>query len=247
MRIAVAGDWHGHTAWARRVVRECAEIGGVSLILQLGDFGVWPGRQGKRYLDQMEEVCAQYGVEVWFVDGNHEDFSQLLSKPKDELGRGVVRPHLLHLPRGYRWTWDGRTWLALGGAASIDKALRHEGRDWWPEEELTREQAQAALEAGPADVMVCHDYPAKVKPQFGPRPAAWAVEDVLRSEAHSRLVQEVVDAVRPGYVLHGHLHRAYQRVVDMGWGEVEVTCIDCDGSNLNWAYLDTQTMAWEVP
>jgi hypothetical protein len=246
MRVAVAGDWHGHTWWAIKLI-QAARADGVTQILQLGDFGVWPGPTGKRYLDRLQKTCEEEGVEVWFVDGNHEDFVQLLAKPKDELGRGIVRPNLLHLPRGHRWKWGDRSWLALGGAASIDKAVRTEGKDWWPEEELTRAQADAAIASGPADVMVCHDYPAKVVHSFGPRPKSWALEDVARSERHSQLIQEVVDAVRPGYFLHGHLHRLYQRQTDMGWGSVEVTGLDCDGTPGNWVYLDVETMAWTRP
>ena len=60
----------------------------------------------------------------------------------------------LTLLREYRWTWHGRTWLALGGGVSLDKAGRAKGRDWWPQEEITDDQERAVIDAGHANVMV---------------------------------------------------------------------------------------------
>jgi hypothetical protein len=50
-RIAVAGDWHGNTAWAVRAVRRMAALlprDGPRVIVHLGDFGIWPGPEGPR-------------------------------------------------------------------------------------------------------------------------------------------------------------------------------------------------------
>lgn len=45
--------------------------------------------------------------------------------------------------------------------------------------------------------------------------------------------------------MHGHLHMAYQRVCDLGYGPVEVTGLDCDeGKGPNWLLLDVKTMRW---
>ena len=84
-------------------------------------------------------------------------------------GRVPVRPGIFHLPRGHRWAWHGRRWLACGGGVSLDKACRREGSDWWPQEEITDEQERALVGGGVADVMVCHDCPAVVDHSF-PRP-----------------------------------------------------------------------------
>src|ERR1035438_5479588 len=90
-RIIVAGDWHGNEEWALSVIRRIPSLlAGESqrLILHLGDFGIWPDKSGQLYLDRVSEALARAGAELWFVDGNHEDFDQL-----DQLDRkpGVVR------------------------------------------------------------------------------------------------------------------------------------------------------------
>jgi hypothetical protein len=56
-RILVAGDWHGDQAWALNVIKRVPELltaERTRLVLQLGDFGIWAGQDGQRYLaDQL--------------------------------------------------------------------------------------------------------------------------------------------------------------------------------------------------
>lgn len=162
VRIGVAGDWHGNTAWATRAVRKMTALlpaDGPRLIVHLGDFGIWPGPGGQEYLARLDAALAEAGAELSFVDGNHEDFTQLARLQPGPDGRAQVTERIFHLPRGHRWRWHGRDWLALGGAVSLDRAGRTEGVDWWPEEEITLRQAGSVIDAGPADVMVTHECP----------------------------------------------------------------------------------------
>jgi calcineurin-like phosphoesterase family protein len=247
-RIGVAGDWHGNTAWATRAVRKMAGLlppSGLRVIVHLGDFGIWPGRDGHDYLTALTGALADADAELWFVDGNHEDFSQLARLQPGPDGRSPVTDRIWHLPRGYRWRWHGREWLALGGAVSVDRALRTAGVNWWPEEEITWRQAGAVIDAGHADVMVTHDCPAGVPHSFPPPPPSWSAADLRRSEAHHGLLREVVLAVEPRWLMHGHLHIGYQRRVDLGRGVIEITGMDRDGAeHSNWATLDVAGMHW---
>lgn len=249
-RVLVAGDWHGNRHWAVNVIRRVPQLlSGEQrpLILHLGDFGIWPGLEGKRYLSAVSTVLAEVGAELWFVDGNHEDFPQLARLARDTTrdGRVPVRPDIYHLPRGHRWQWHGRSWLACGGGVSIDRALRAEGRDWWPQEEITADQEAAIITGGRADVLVSHDCAAGVVHDFPGAPASWA-PDLARAQAHRDRLQRIVTAVRPAHLMHGHLHRAYQRSCDFGYGPVQVTGLAADGVLRNFAVLDTETMAWQL-
>ena len=79
-RIGVAADWHGNTAWATRAVRKMAALlpaDGPRVIVHLGDFGFWPGPRGREYLSRLDAALAAAGAELSFVDGNHEDFTEL--------------------------------------------------------------------------------------------------------------------------------------------------------------------------
>jgi len=46
--------------------------------------------------------------------------------------------------------------------------------------------------------------------------------------------------------MHGHLHRAYQRSYDFGYGPVEVTGLAADGSLRNFAVLDIESLSWQL-
>jgi hypothetical protein len=247
-RIGVAGDWHGNTAWAVRAVRRMAALlprDEPRIIVQLGDFGIWPGPEGRDYLDRLDAGLTAAGAQLWFVDGNHEDFAQLARLRPGPDGREPVTGRIWHLPRGHRWSWGGREWLALGGAVSLDRAGRTEGLDWWPEEEITRAQAAEVIAGGPADVMVTHDCPAGVEHAFDPPPSWWSPADLRRNDAHRELLRETVLAVRPDWLMHGHLHIGYHRRVDLGAGPIEITGLDRDGAEaMNWAILDVASMRW---
>lgn len=254
-RILVAGDWHGNTDWATHVIgqaedRLAGETGTVKVILHLGDFGIWPGAAGEEYLREVRQALVDADALLMFVDGNHEDFSQLARWHggfHPDRGTKWGWPRLFWLRRGHRWEWHGRTWLALGGGVSLDRAIRTEGVNWWPEEEISDEQEREVVAAGPADVMVTHDCPSGVMHTFPPPPSFWDLKDLARNDAHRERLQRIVDAVQPSHLLHGHLHRSYQRTCDFGYGPVEVTGLDYDeGDGANWAVLDTKTMTWEV-
>jgi hypothetical protein len=251
-RILVVGDWHGNEDWALSTIRRVPGVLGGEphrLVLQLGDFGVWPDEAGQAYLAHVSAAMAQVQAELWFIDGNHEDFPQLARLARAGTtpdGRVPVRPCLFHLPRGYRWTWHGRRWLACGGAVSLDRARRTEGLDWWPEEEISDAEEAAIIAGGHADVLISHDCPSGVAHAFG-RPPSWlAPEDLARADAHRRRLQRIVDAVQPTYVIHGHLHRAYQRNCDFGYGPVQVTGLDSDSRLRNFATLDVVAMTWHL-
>jgi hypothetical protein len=250
-RVLVAGDWHGNREWALNVIRRVPQLlrgEPKRVILQLGDFGIWPGADGRRYLGSLAAVLDLVKAELWFVDGNHEDFTQLSRIASDALqdGRVVVHRSIYHLPRGHRWQWHGRTWLACGGGVSLDKAARVEGRDWWPQEEITSGQHSAIIADGHADVMVCHDCPSAVAHTFSRPPSWWAPADLARNAAHRDRLQRIADAVRPAHLMHGHLHRAYQRTCDFGYGPVQVTGLAADGLLRNFAVLDVGSMTWKL-
>lgn len=250
-RILVAGDWHGNRYWALHVVQRVPQLLADErrrLILHLGDFGIWPDEDGRHYLTAVSAALGQFGAELWFIDGNHEDFSQLAQMADRALpdGRVPVQPHIYHLPRGHRWGWHGRSWLACGGGVSLDRAVRRHGHDWWPQEEITDEQEAAIIADGQADVMVCHDCPATVTHSFPPPPPDWSRADLARNDAHRARLQRIVDAVRPAHLAHGHLHRAYQRTCDFGHGAVQVTGLGADGSKRNFAVLDVTSMEWTL-
>ncbi|MFZ1382538.1 MAG: metallophosphoesterase family protein [Scrofimicrobium sp.] len=166
-----------------------------------------------------------------FIDGNHEDFGELKKLPNNSEGLGQVSDNVFYIPRGTVWQWRGTRFAGLGGAVSIDRQTRTPGRSWFPEEAITASDVANAKQAGTVDVLFTHDAPLPPVPKrsFGPTIDA----DCDQSIAY---VAEVVSALRPNLVIHGHYHLAY-----VNGDEVPGTLIvglDCDMGLARDNYVD---------
>lgn len=186
-------------------------------------------------------VTEKYDGEVWcvampsgrffaerngtvFLTGNC--FASLYELPIDPTtGLRPIRPHIFHLARGLRWRWHGKTWMALGGAHSVDRPMRKSGVSWWPQERLTEADVARAIRGGPVDVIVAHDAPDGY--EIPGLPGGFPPAELYQADLHRKLVGEVVDATRPAVFYHGHYHVRYtaQR------GETRVIGLAADGGS----------------
>jgi len=212
--VAIAGDWHGNTRWALGQIRNAHEHGATTIV-HVGDFGFWTDcDQTTAYLGELDELLTDYGMWLLWVDGNHEDHARLATLPVDPAtGLRPITARIHHLPRGFRWTWHGRDWMALGGAHSVDRAQRCEGVSWWPGEFLTPAEVEYACRDGNVDVMLCHDSPTRADVPVLRGPSSWPQYDLAASAQHRALIQHVVDTVRPAVLWHGHYHCRYDDVI----------------------------------
>lgn len=230
-RITFAGDWHMNTRWAVAAIRR-ARQNGADVVVHTGDFGY---AFAPRFLLPLSGVLEETGLELLFVDGNHEDHTWLSQIKRRSDGLGIVGSHIWHLPRGFRWNWDGVRFLALGGAHSVDRQARlQRNLMWHPEERISLPEAIAAGVGGPADVMVTHDCPAGVMlPGIDDRtgPVPFPAEEIATSQEHRELLRTVVDVVRPGVLFHGHYHLTHVQTVDLGW-PMHVVGLDMDGTSM---------------
>lgn len=204
MRIMFLGDMHGDTATALYAIRRARALG-VDRIIQLGDFGYWPHEtSGLRYLDAIDRELAHDFVELWFIDGNHENHDLLT---RDHADNPRVRPRIRWLRRGERFTAGGLKFVAAGGAASIDRHYRVEGDSWWAGEVVTDADADLILAGGPADVVISHDAPTFATYLDNPDVIAMLTPDVLEAVNRSREnLTRAVQGVGARLVIHGHWH-----------------------------------------
>lgn len=218
-RVLFAGDWHGNSSWAAQVVKSAAE-NGISLILHAGDFGVWPGKHGKRFLSRLDDICEEHGVDIAVTLGNHEDWGRLdtlWNNPKRSDEEGLLpldlgTRHIRILPRVYRFRLGSLDFLSMGGAGSVDLDVRTEGRDWWPTEMISEESVQQAIIGGPADVMICHETPdfpyaiPKVALLLQSNPLGFSQRGLSHSAKSRRRLTRAFEEVRPRVLVHGHMH-----------------------------------------
>jgi hypothetical protein len=206
--VLVAGDWHGNREWAARCFHKAADLR-CPVILQLGDFGVWPGR-ADAWLDHCDGLGRDTGVSLVWIDGNHEDHDALdvWKEKADPSGLVPMRDTVTWASRGARWSWSGVRFGALGGAVSADRFLRRAGVNWWPQEAPTQADADR-LGDGRLDVLVTHAAPARVP--FSPTRPLRLPGTILEDARQVRnVLDRAVERTRPRLVLHGHYHHRYR-------------------------------------
>ena len=145
--IFVTGDTHGTEDFYKLHVfaGEHPELTLDDFVIIAGDFGgIWSNQT----LVSDLRFYTQLPFTVLFVDGNHENFDLINTFPQEIWKGGKVhriRENILHLMRGQVFEIEGKTIFTFGGATSIDRAFRTEGRSWWPQEVPSFEELDEGL------------------------------------------------------------------------------------------------------
>jgi len=250
-RIAIAGDWHSSGVWAKTALallhRHAPDV---KTILHLGDFNLTTNEPWKSYRNNLIKAMATNGVaRILVTPGNHDHWGQLTQQFTQHPDSPYVLPktnQIAFLPRCYRFSIMGRSFLSFGGAASPDQEGRFEGKDWWPSEEPSPEDAADALAGGKADVMLTHEAVTggtrvvdeilrRTQGQgFGP-------EGLRASRRSQAVVTDLWQALAPPLLFHGHMHvRAEGSQRD---GRT-VYALAANNSAGNIGVLDLRTMTW---
>lgn len=144
--IFVTGDTHRSDLLYLRVFCDRhPELTKNDYVIIAGDFGgVWANETLERDLKQFSDLP----VTVLFVDGNHENFDLLNAYPVEMWHGGKIhkiKPDIIHLMRGQVFEIEGKTFFTFGGATSIDKDYRVEGKSWWQQELPTFEELDEGI------------------------------------------------------------------------------------------------------
>lgn len=129
--IYITGDTHGIAEEFLERFEQVPSPGDIVIIT--GDFGFIFGERQKKELD----ILKDQPFTIAFIDGNHENFSELCALPVEEWNGGSVHrvsENIVHLMRGELFELFGSTFFTFGGAYSIDKAFRTENVSWWKQE-----------------------------------------------------------------------------------------------------------------
>lgn len=213
-RILVAGDIHGDEGWFRELVAR-ARAADCQAIVQLGDLGYWPRiKHYSDFLDALPHALVEAEIDLFFIEGNHDDVDVLLDDDLTEAGvfRRVAE-RVFYIPRGTRWGWGGVRFLGVGGGYSLDRDLRRAGFDWFERETLSEAELAAILEpGGEVDILVSHDCPAAIARRLG-------FELTSAPLAHQCALDTIVDRLVIPLVLHGHLHQSHVTFERSGEGD----------------------------
>lgn len=240
MKVLLAGDQHGVLDDTITICDYAVQLG-AELIIVLGDFGyVWQAGESWDF-DQLTRELKDRGLKLWWLDGNHENFDAL----RDEYGIDVDKTFatlnnipmsetISYLPRGHTFVLDQMTFMAFGGAVSVDKRWRIEGESWWPQELITDEQVDAVSEL-PVDVLLTHDVHTLSPILYGELfKLDWKLDAL--SNYNRRQVDRVVEKVTPKAVFHGHYHKRYADKID----GVHIYGLNCGSRPSSVRVIDTE-------
>ena len=179
--IYITGDTHGEQNRILQI-EEQTGIGTGDCLIVCGDFG---------YLfdnDKSEELfldaLSLRPYTICFCDGNHENFPAIYSFPEENWNGGKIhriRKNIIHLMRGQVFDIEGSKFFTMGGAYSIDKYKRREGKEWWEQELPTNEEyressANLRKNENSVDYIITHTAPTEILRMMGYSPDAHDAE-----------------------------------------------------------------------
>jgi predicted phosphodiesterase len=149
-RIFITGDTHRNIDTKKLNTANFPEQKNLTkqdYLIICGDFGmVWDNSEEevllRKWLDKKNFTTL-------FVDGNHENFDLLKKCPVRQWKGGrvsYISKSIIHLKRGQIFNINGHTLFTMGGASSIDKYLRTEGKTWWKEELPSVDEINEAID-----------------------------------------------------------------------------------------------------
>lgn len=226
MKILLAGDTHGSIVNVQTLFKKASDEG-CKIILVLGDFGHFPHlSDGRAFLKAIRQLSRQYKIVLHWIKGNHDNHEALSSFTREtEIIQGCI-----YHPNMVPWTWGKYTFVAVGGAYSIDKNQRTPGVDWWPEEEISNADVYAC-DSIRADIIVSHDCPLSVDLSY-----YLNYKTDPNTHRNRQKLQAIVEVVKPKYLFHGHYH-----VRTSLKGETSKGKFDCIGLAANINSLKAQT------
>lgn len=259
MRLGLLGDTHFNFAWARYAIRKFHSQG-IDTVIQVGDLGIYPGESIGKSWNKINDLLVSLGMTFYVAPGNHEDYDRIARlRPVDD-GSGWLRfrSNILLAPRGHRNEFDGRSFVWLGGAGSVNKSILlaessvSRQKEWWPGEAISVEDVERTVAGGHADVMVAHEAPFGVRAIWEATAGnpqgfrSWDIE--YAQEIRERLTQ-AFHGVRPELLLHGHHHISVDEDADFEKFRSRIFGLSCDTCNYSLGELNTDTLEvvhWDI-
>lgn len=255
--ICFVGDTHGVRDRMEDVIAEAGRLR-ARVIIQVGDFGIWPEMRHSRpqtsgFERDVADMLERHGVGLLlFVDGNHE-WHPWLASLRTKRGRQsatvpVENTERVHwMPRGSRIKLFGLTFLFCGGAPSIDRDLRVHGQSWWPEEAITDEDVIKSGVPGKVDVLVAHDASELCE-------IPGITDDWEPGISSRRKVETIRAIVKPRWAFSGHYHKRITQDVSDGLSTTRWEILGCESNPISehMITLDVATLqdstdrAWAV-
>ena len=206
--IVFLGDHHGvwwELLWEleNKKIRDC-------YVVSVGDCGM--GFVDKKTelsrIQTLNEDFKSRNINFLGIRGNHDDPSYFTGDDRIQLSN-------FELIEDYSvYEHNSKLIQFIGGAISIDRKGRHEGKSYWSGEGLNfyKDKLQKV------DILVTHTAPSWCFPQqFNEMVYGWAAEDdsLLRELTKERAVMdEIFEVCKPTLHLYGHFHSSWTEEIN---------------------------------
>lgn len=212
--IYVTGDKHGDFSGVFAWVRENRSVSRDDILIVLGDAGLNYSKTKSDYIAK-ERVSREVPCRLIMVHGNHEERPENCDgyslKYVDDLGCECwvqdEFPNLL-FPKDGVMTINGKKFLVLGGAYSVDKFLRLTyGWPWFPSEQMPAETKDYIRELVKTehnfDYVLSHTAPMKYEPKHL---FLKNLNQKMIDKTMEAFLDEIEGQISYGFWLFGHYH-----------------------------------------
>lgn len=147
--VYICGDTHGNWSVIENFIKQhgmtdCLifHVGDVGIGFSNCERGIWPIR----------ELCEEKRITIIAIRGNHDDPDKFTDD---------VSPYIVNLVKDDTiLSIGGKYFLLVGGALSIDRSIRTEGKSWWSGEKfIYKQQALPKI-----DFVITHSSPPTMFP-----------------------------------------------------------------------------------
>lgn len=201
--VYIIGDIHGAFGRLKQKIIQHG-LSGCYLIC-VGDLGIgfnYSAEGEVRSCNNLNEFFAERDISFMSIRGNHDD-------PAFFGGDSAITlSHFKLLPDYHTETLNGQRFMFVGGAVSIDRGMRVQGRSWWRGEKFEYIPERVSN----CDVVVTHSAPSWNGPFDKEGIASWCETDATLWDAcykeridHDALLAQC--GAKYHYCGHFHTHR----------------------------------------
>lgn len=192
-QVAFLGDVHS----VQPAIRACRDIKEGSVVIQVGDLGVWDEPRVWHELDQLAEVCSRKSLRFMALRGNHDTNCGIWDNRQ-------IGPVTL-LADYTEKIIAGRRFLFVGGGYSVDRSARL--KYGWP---FCPNEPMIYRKTTPCDVLLTHSGPRRFLTELltFPIDRYFAIDANLKDDLQREqdMVDDILRDCQPKVHVWGHFH-----------------------------------------
>lgn len=206
MKCLIVGDIHGNFLDLIKLIKSK----NVEAVIQVGDFGYWPGTPGWQ---EKKSIFEKIDIPIYWCDGNHENHKVIREKSSLTPEKTVeLLNNCFYVKRGSLLKLNETKVLFMGGANSIDKGVRTLGIDYFPEETISWADFENIQDERP-DIIISHTCPNEFVGDLQKKiHDSQGLNITLDGDPSRKALSVLLDQFNPKLWFFGHWHTFVQKV-----------------------------------